>query len=60
MNIDARTRARGAIAGLGIGDAIGRPVEGLSAALIQEQYGRLVLTLTGGAITGHLPTEQAA
>lgn len=34
-------RARGAIAGLAIGDAIGRPVEGLSAAEIQAQYGRV-------------------
>lgn len=39
--LDVRDRARGAIAGLAIGDAIGRPVEGLSAAEIQAQYGRV-------------------
>lgn len=36
-----RERARGAMAGLAIGDAIGRPVEGMSAAEIQAQYGRV-------------------
>ncbi len=36
-----RERARGAMAGLAIGDAIGRPVEGLSAAEIQQRYGRV-------------------
>ncbi|MGN6325704.1 ADP-ribosylglycohydrolase family protein [Pseudolysinimonas sp.] len=36
-----RARARGAMAGLAIGDAIGRPVEGLSAAEIQARYGRV-------------------
>jgi ADP-ribosylglycohydrolase len=36
-----RERARGAMAGLAIGDAIGRPVEGLSAAEIQAKYGRV-------------------
>ncbi len=32
-------RARGCMAGLALGDALGRPVEGLSAAEIQEQWG---------------------
>lgn len=41
MNIDARARARGSMAGLAIGDAIGRPVEGLSAAQIQQQHGHI-------------------
>lgn len=36
-----RDRARGALAGLAIGDALGRPVEGLSAAEIQRRYGRV-------------------
>lgn len=36
-----RDRARGALAGLAIGDAIGRPVEGMSAQQIQDQYGRV-------------------
>ena len=34
------------MAGLAIGDAIGRPVEGLSAAEIQERYGRVTGYLT--------------
>ncbi|GAA4174646.1 ADP-ribosylglycohydrolase family protein [Gryllotalpicola koreensis] len=36
-----RERARGSMAGLAIGDAIGRPVEGLSAAEIQAKHGRV-------------------
>ncbi|MEQ6899312.1 ADP-ribosylglycohydrolase family protein [Microbacterium sp. KR10-403] len=39
--LSARDRARGSMAGLAIGDAIGRPVEGLSAQEIQERYGRV-------------------
>ncbi|UUT34630.1 ADP-ribosylglycohydrolase family protein [Microbacterium elymi] len=39
--ISARDRARGSMAGLAIGDAIGRPVEGLSAQEIQDRYGRV-------------------
>lgn len=38
---DLHERARGVMAGLAIGDAIGRPVEGLSAEEIQQQYGRV-------------------
>jgi len=33
------SRAKGAMAGLAIGDALGRPVEGLSPAQIRAQYG---------------------
>lgn len=36
-----RERARGAMAGLAIGDALGRPVEGMSALEIQQRYGRV-------------------
>lgn len=39
--LSARDRARGSMAGLAIGDAIGRPVEGLSAQEIQARYGRV-------------------
>lgn len=39
--ITLRDRARGSLAGLAIGDAIGRPVEGLSALEIQRRYGRV-------------------
>ncbi|WP_223691365.1 ADP-ribosylglycohydrolase family protein [Leifsonia poae] len=45
-----RDRARGSIAGLAIGDAVGRPVEGLSATQIQERYGR---------VEGYLEAEPA-
>lgn len=45
-----RDRARGSMAGLAIGDAIGRPVEGKSAAEIQEMYGR---------VTGYVDPEPA-
>lgn len=38
---ERRARARGSLAGLAIGDAIGRPVEGMSAAEIQNRYGRI-------------------
>lgn len=48
--ISLRDRARGSLAGLAIGDAIGRPVEGLSATQIQEQYGR---------VTGYIDDEPA-
>lgn len=41
INITIRSRARGAMAGLAIGDALGRPVEGLLAAEIQERFGRV-------------------
>lgn len=53
MNTDtlsARDRARGSLAGLAIGDAIGRPVEGLSAAEIQMKHGR---------VTGYLLDDPA-
>ncbi|MDR6868124.1 ADP-ribosylglycohydrolase [Microbacterium resistens] len=43
-------RARGSLAGLAIGDAIGRPVEGFSAAEIQAAHGR---------VTGYLDPEPA-
>ena len=37
--ISELSRAQGAMAGLAIGDAIGRPVEGMSAEQIREKYG---------------------
>lgn len=43
-------RARGALAGLAIGDALGRPVEGFSALEIQQRYGR---------VTGYLESTPA-
>lgn len=45
-----KDRARGSLAGLAIGDAIGRPVEGFSAAEIQAAHGR---------VTGYLDPEPA-
>lgn len=48
--LTVRDRARGAMAGLAIGDAIGRPVEGLSAGEIQRRYGR---------VTGYLEATPA-
>lgn len=39
--LSLRDRARGSMAGLALGDAIGRPVESLSAAEIQARYGRI-------------------
>lgn len=50
VKAERRSRARGAMAGLAIGDAIGRPVEGMTAAGIQQQYGR---------ITGYLAESPA-
>ena len=41
MEIDVTSRARGAIAGLSVGDALGRPVEGLLPHEIQEKWGRV-------------------
>ncbi len=38
---DTSNRARGAIAGLSVGDALGRPVEGLLPHEIQEKWGRV-------------------
>ena len=37
--IDLKDRARGCLAGLAVGDALGRPVEGMSALEIREKYG---------------------
>ena len=37
--IDLADRARGCLAGLAVGDALGRPVEGMSAQEIREKYG---------------------
>ena len=37
--ISELSRAQGAMAGLAIGDAIGRPVEGMSAEQVREKYG---------------------
>lgn len=44
------SRAQGAMAGLAIGDALGRPVEGMSAEEIREKYGSVkdFLNLTPG------------
>lgn len=38
-NIELLDRARGCLAGLAVGDALGRPVEGMSAQEIREKYG---------------------
>ncbi len=37
--VDNKDRARGCLAGLAVGDALGRPVEGMSAQEIREKYG---------------------
>jgi ADP-ribosylglycohydrolase len=39
MSITFLDRARGCMSGLAIGDALGRPVEGMSAQKIRENYG---------------------
>uniref|UniRef100_UPI003F4973DF ADP-ribosylglycohydrolase family protein n=1 Tax=Paenarthrobacter ureafaciens TaxID=37931 RepID=UPI003F4973DF len=49
-NLSLQDRARGSMAGLAIGDAIGRPVEGLSAGEIQAKHGR---------VTGYLLSDPA-
>jgi ADP-ribosylglycohydrolase len=49
-SLTLRERARGSLAGLAIGDAIGRPVEGFSAQEIQARHGR---------VTGYLDPEPA-
>ena len=41
MNISKNSRAKGTMAGLAIGDALGRPVEGLSAEEIRKNYGSI-------------------
>ncbi len=48
--ISELSRAQGAMAGLAIGDALGRPVEGMSAEQIREKYGsvRDFVNLTPG------------
>jgi len=48
--ISELSRAQGAMAGLAIGDAIGRPVEGMSAEQIREKYGSVkdIVNLTPG------------
>lgn len=44
--ISSLDRAKGVLAGLAIGDALGRPVEGLSPAEIREKYGSITSFLT--------------
>ncbi|MBU3692319.1 MAG: hypothetical protein FGM47_02220 [Candidatus Nanopelagicaceae bacterium] len=39
MVVNLIDRARGCLAGLAVGDALGRPVEGMSAQEIREKYG---------------------
>ena len=39
--ISMKNRAQGSIAGLSIGDALGRPVEGFTPREIQEKWGRV-------------------
>ena len=41
MTLTKLSRAKGAMAGLAIGDALGRPVEGLSAEEIRKNYGSI-------------------
>jgi len=41
VNVKMRSRARGAIVGTAIGDALGMPVEGLSPATIVSKFGHL-------------------
>jgi len=46
---DLERRAKGALLGAAIGDAMGAPVEGRSAAEIKQLYGRVTGFLTAGA-----------
>lgn len=41
MDVPIRARARGCLAGLAVGDALGRPAEGLSPEEITERWGRI-------------------
>ncbi|NDE71440.1 MAG: crystallin J1, partial [Actinobacteria bacterium] len=41
MTVSKLSRAKGAMAGLAVGDALGRPVEGLSAEEIRKNYGSI-------------------
>ena len=45
-SISPLDRAKGVLAGLSIGDALGRPVEGLSPSEIREKYGNITSFLT--------------
>ena len=47
---DLLRRARGALLGVAIGDAMGAPVEGRSAAEIRAQYGRITGFLSDAAV----------
>ncbi|SDR96732.1 ADP-ribosylglycohydrolase family protein [Microterricola viridarii] len=51
-------RARGAIIGLAIGDAMGAPTEGMTISAIREQFGRVTGYLSGDA-AGTDDTEYA-
>jgi ADP-ribosyl-[dinitrogen reductase] hydrolase len=46
--MDTEDRATGVMLGVGCGDALGRPVEGLSAPTIESQYGTLEEMVGGG------------
>lgn len=47
---DLRRRARGSLLGVAIGDAMGAPCEGLSAAAIHEKYGVITGFLNDDAV----------
>lgn len=48
MNIAVRERARGAYLGLAVGDALGAPVEFMTAGEIRYRHGRLARMVGGG------------
>lgn len=39
--VDMRSRARGCLAGLAVGDALGRPAEGMQPTQIRQRWGRI-------------------
>ena len=47
---DLKRRARGSLLGAAIGDAMGAPVEGVTAEAIREQYGAITDFVTGESV----------
>ena len=47
MTPSLNSRIRGMLHGVALGDALGAPVEKLSAAQIRERYGRVRSVMTG-------------
>ncbi|WP_277555559.1 ADP-ribosylglycohydrolase family protein [Halobaculum limi] len=57
---DRRARARGALLGLACGDALGRPVEGATAAAVRDRHGRVTEMLGADGSRAGTPTAPTA